>query len=76
MPVPKEFSDRIGDVAIRSSKFRTRIGDWAKRWEECEKVVVTFEDDVVVEIEPGDFVTLPSAQQTLVREAPSTTGGC
>lgn len=66
------FKSRIGKTPIAMSQFVDVDGIWAKRWEDCVSVNVTFEDAYEVSIEPADFTSLPKDQQDLVRHAPSS----
>lgn len=71
MPIPKEFTDRIGVVDITLSKFEDQNELWAKRWDDVERVKITFTDATTFYLEPADFNSLSAANQLLVRNAPS-----
>lgn len=71
MPLPKEFTERIGVVDITLSKFEDQNELWAKRWDQTRRIKVVFADGVTTYLEPADFSSLSAAHQTLVRIAPS-----
>ena len=71
MPVPREFTDRIGTVEIDQSKFEDAHGFWAKQWEQVARVGIRFVDETIVYLTPAEFLSLSYANQQLVRNAPS-----
>lgn len=70
--IPAGFKSRIGSVRITLSQFVDIDGIWAKRWENCVAVNITFEDGFETVLDPAEFRQLPKAQQDLVYHAPSS----
>lgn len=71
MALSREFTDRIGTVAIDQSKFEDQHGFWAKRWEQVVRVGVRFVDNEIFYLTPAEFESLSAANQELIRNAPS-----
>lgn len=59
-------------IEVTRSVFRDRHGNWAKAFEDVRDIVVDFSDDTQAMLTPAQFRALTRAQQTKVRNAPSS----
>lgn len=66
------FKARIGKMPITLSMFVDRHGLWAKDWEFVVAVDIMFEDSFTTQLAPADYQSLPTEQQELIRNAPSS----